>query len=78
MAVLWFESNVIYGVGTYLLGSQLGLVLGWPVYLSAQILTANIAGVVLGEWKGTRRKARLLMAIGVIIVIGAIVVVAEA
>ena len=49
MAVLWSGSNFVYGAGARRLGS-LGLVLGWPMFMAAIVLTANAWGLLTGEW----------------------------
>jgi L-rhamnose-H+ transport protein len=52
MAVLWFASTIMYGVASGKLG-ELGVVLGWPLFMSLIVITASILGVVTGEWKNT-------------------------
>jgi L-rhamnose-H+ transport protein len=54
MAVLWSGSNFVYGAGARTLGS-LGLVLGWPIFMAAIVLTANAWGWLTGEWRGAGR-----------------------
>ncbi|MBV8050054.1 MAG: hypothetical protein JOZ80_02625 [Acidobacteriaceae bacterium] len=54
MAVLWSGSNFLYGAGARSMGS-LGLVLGWPMFMAAIVLTANAWGVLTGEWRGAGR-----------------------
>jgi len=57
MGLLWFGGNVLYGIGAGLMG-KLGLVLGWPIFLCSMIITANVSGVLSGEWNGTTGKSR--------------------
>jgi L-rhamnose-H+ transport protein len=54
MAALWFSSFVVYGAATVRM-ADLGPVLGWPLFMSAIILTSNVWGLALGEWKGASR-----------------------
>ena len=56
MGALWFGSTVIYGVITARLGNM-GPILGWPLFMSAIIVTSNVWGLATGEWKGSGRKA---------------------
>ena len=49
MALCWFGSVELYGIGAAKLG-QAGPVLGWPVFLSSSIVTANVWGAATGEW----------------------------
>jgi L-rhamnose-H+ transport protein len=74
MGVLWFSGIMIYGMGADALGA-LGGVMGWPVFMSVAVITANLWGFFDGEWKGASRTALtycltgiaiLMLAIGVI------------
>ena len=56
MGGLWFGSTVIYGVITAKLG-KMGPILGWPLFMSAIIVTSNVVGLVTGEWKGSGSRA---------------------
>jgi L-rhamnose-H+ transport protein len=56
MAALWFGSTVIYGAILPRLG-DMGAVLGWPLFMSAIIITSNVWGLATGEWKGAGSKA---------------------
>lgn len=51
MSLLWSGSNFAYGAGARGMGS-LGLVLGWPIFMAAIVLTANAWGLLTGEWRG--------------------------
>jgi L-rhamnose-H+ transport protein len=64
MALLWFASTILYGAATINLG-QLGTVLGWPLYMSVVVITAAVWGLITGEWRGSGKKPRIVMAIGV-------------
>lgn len=58
MAVLFVVGMVLYIVATslYLTGGS-GAVVGWPVFMGATIMIANLLGVISGEWKGASRRA---------------------
>jgi L-rhamnose-H+ transport protein len=64
MAVCWFGSVEIYGVGAAILGPT-GPVLGWPIFLCSSIMTANLWGVATGEWRGRPTLAKQLVLGGV-------------
>ena len=52
MAVFWFGSTLLYGIGA----SQLGIwgpILGWPLFMSLIVIAATTLGMVTGEWKGS-------------------------
>ena len=56
MGAMWFGSTVIYGDITARLGNM-GPILGWPLFMSAIIITSNVWGLATGEWKGSDRKS---------------------
>jgi L-rhamnose-H+ transport protein len=74
MGLLWYGGVVVYGMGADALGA-LGGILGWPVYLSIDIIAGIFWGFISDEWKGASRAALgycltgiaiLFLAIGVI------------
>lgn len=74
MGLLWFGGISIYGMGASTMG-PLGGVLGWPVFMSMVIVTANVWGALSGEWSGASNKAKRLSWLGIAILIAAIVVI---
>ena len=77
MAMLWSGSNYVYAAGARSMGS-LGLVLGWPIFMAAIVLTANGWGLLTGEWRGAGRTAGRWAAIGCILLILGIWIIASA
>jgi L-rhamnose-H+ transport protein len=65
MGALWFSSIVIYGAVAASM-ADMGPVLGWPLFMSAIILTSNIWGLAVGEWKGANRASLLAMFAGLV------------
>ena len=63
MGALWFLSLVFYGAAAGRM-ADLGPVLGWPLFMSAIILTSNVWGLALGEWKGARSSSLVTMFAG--------------
>ena len=63
MGTLWFSSIVIYGAAATRM-ADMGPVLGWPLFMSAIILTSNVWGFALGEWKGASRASFITMFAG--------------
>jgi len=57
MSLLFVVGMVLYIVATslYLIGGS-GAVVGWPVFMAATIMIANLLGVISGEWKGASRR----------------------
>jgi L-rhamnose-H+ transport protein len=50
MALFWFGSTLLYGLGASQLGTW-GTILGWPLFMSLIVLTATMLGMFTGEWK---------------------------
>jgi L-rhamnose-H+ transport protein len=72
MGMLWIGAVAIYGVSTRYLG-RLGDSAGWAIYQIAMVLTANIGGVIAGEWKGATRRSLIVLSCGVLVLIVATV-----
>ena len=53
---------MLYGVGANMWG-DMGDAVGWPVFMIAMIISGNISGMFLGEWKGTSVVSRTWMAV---------------
>jgi L-rhamnose-H+ transport protein len=73
MGLLWAGGIVIYGLGASMEGTY-GPVFGFPMMLIVSILTANLTGVLLGEWRGVAKLAKRTMQAGVAIMLVAIVI----
>eukprot|EP01050_Picozoa_sp_SAG11_P000158 SAG11_NODE_3_length_39220_cov_67.005828_19_plen_128_part_00 len=77
MGVLWFGGINLYSVGAEMLeDGTLGDALGWPLYVIVMVLTGNLSGVVAGEWRGTTGAVRGTMALGLVLLFGAILIMA--
>lgn len=74
MGVLWMGGTTIYGIGASHLGTS-GAAYGWPLYMTAMIVTGNIWGLLTGEWANARATALALNAAGVAVLILAIFVI---
>ena len=77
MGLLWIAGFVCYAPGARQLGS-LGTSVGWAIMMSSMVITANLWGLLTGEWKGANRKAYALLTSGVVILIVAIAMVGYA
>jgi L-rhamnose-H+ transport protein len=73
MGILWGGSIFAYGAAAPKLG-KLGPAIGWPISLTAGLLTANFCGLLAGEWKLAQISARRWMISGLAILVFSIVV----
>jgi L-rhamnose-H+ transport protein len=72
--LLWFGGIVFYGMGAASLGA-LGGIVGWPIFMTVDILAALLWGAVSGEWKGVSRRALIYNWTGVGVLLVAIAVI---
>lgn len=77
MAILWFFSTALYGVATTQLGA-LGVVVGWPVFMSLIVVTAGILGMFTGEWKHSGTRPVALQVAGMFLLVLAVVTLSRA
>lgn len=77
MGLLWFSGTVLYGVGAASLGT-LGGIVGWPIFMTLDIIVALFWGVVSGEWKGASRRAVAYSWVGIAILLLSIGVISMA
>ena len=72
MGLLWGGSIFVYGSAAPKLG-KLGPAIGWPLSLTVGLLTANLCGILAGEWKLSRAPERAWMAAGLATLVAAII-----
>ena len=70
MAVVWAISIFLYALGATSLGS-IGTSVGWPVFIGLIVITSNVWGVLLGEWRERPRARFNQMIAGSIVLIAA-------
>jgi L-rhamnose-H+ transport protein len=75
MGVLWMGAVAVYGTASVFLGA-LGTSVGWGLFQIFMIMTANVSGVVTGEWKFASSGARRLLWIGLCLLAAATVLMA--
>jgi len=74
MGLLWFGGTVLYGMGAASLGT-LGGIVGWPIFMTIDIIAALFWGAVSGEWKGASRRALIFNWAGIAVLLIAIAVI---
>jgi L-rhamnose-H+ transport protein len=72
--LLWYGGVVAYGMGAASLG-KLGGIVGWPVFMTLDIIAGIFWGAVTGEWKQASQRALTYCWTGVGILVFAIVVI---
>ncbi len=75
MAALWMGAFALYGMSAAYLGS-LGTSIGWGLFQIFMIMTATLSGVWTGEWRHARRRATLLVSLGLSCLTGATILLA--
>ncbi len=73
MGILWTGGLLLYGRGATLLG-DLGAAIGWPVFQATIIIVSSLLGAVSGEWRGAEPRFKRLNNVGLVILLGAILV----
>ncbi|MGA7030658.1 MAG: L-rhamnose/proton symporter RhaT [Candidatus Acidiferrales bacterium] len=72
--LLWYGGVVAYGMGAASLG-KLGGIVGWPVFMTLDIIAGIFWGAVTGEWKQASRRAVAYCWAGVAVLILAIILI---
>jgi L-rhamnose-H+ transport protein len=75
MAGMWVGSFYLYGAAAARLG-RLGVVVGWPLFISLSIAVGNVWGLWRGEWRGSPAPSRRLLNQGLGILMMAILTLA--
>jgi len=75
MGVFWMGAFAIYGVSSVYLG-RLGTSVGWALFQIFMIMTANLSGVLTGEWKYAPPAAKRGLWAGLLLLTLATVVIA--
>jgi L-rhamnose-H+ transport protein len=73
MGILWVTGILSYGIGATLVG-RYGTSIGFMLFIASSILSANLFGMLAGEWKATSPKTRTLLSAALAFILGAVVV----
>ncbi len=71
--VTWYLQFFFYGMGTTKMGKY--NFSSWTIHMAAIIIFSTVWGIALLEWKGTGCLTRILIALGLLVLIGSTVVV---
>jgi L-rhamnose-H+ transport protein len=73
MGILWVTGILSYGIGATLAG-RYGTSLGFMLFIASSILSANLFGMLAGEWKATSSRTRHLLSAALAFIVSAVVV----
>jgi L-rhamnose-H+ transport protein len=71
MGIIWMGGFFLYGAGAGKLGA-LGSSLGWGILMSTMVMTANVLGILTGEWRDAPLVAKYRLGQGLLILMLAI------
>jgi hypothetical protein len=71
MGAIWMASFLLYGMGSARMGT-LGLTLGWGVFMCTVVASANLVGILTGEWSGAPGTSKRQLAAGLCLLLVAI------
>ena len=72
-AIIWIVSFSFFGQGATLMGDW-GPIIGWSMFNIIPIATANVWGIILGEWQGVSKGTMKIMATALVFFFIAIVI----
>jgi L-rhamnose-H+ transport protein len=64
---IWCSQFICFKTGEPVMGQT--AYVGWAVLMASTILFSSLLGILLGEWKGTSRRTRSLLAAGLVLLI---------
>ena len=73
MALLWLGGMVGYGIGATLTGKY-GTSVGYVLLTASIILASNLLGILTGEWKATSSRTKKLLAVGIALIVGSVII----
>jgi L-rhamnose-H+ transport protein len=77
--LLWYSQFFGLEMGkSFLTDSPVLLAFSWSILMSLNVLFSNVWGILLKEWKGVSKKTIFALAIGLLVLISSIIVVAIA
>jgi L-rhamnose-H+ transport protein len=64
---IWCSQFVCFKTGEPAMGPT--AYVGWALLMACQILFGSIIGILLGEWKGTSRKTKIILTAGLLLLV---------
>jgi hypothetical protein len=75
MAAFWMGAMAVYGMASVYLGA-LGISVGWGLFQIFMIMTANLGGLLTGEWTSASASARRTLYAGLALLTAATILLA--
>lgn len=72
--IIWYASILLYGMGCNQMGAFAASV-GWAIMQATAIITSNLAGIMMGEWKGAPKPAVAKMAGGMCLLVLSVIII---
>ncbi|WP_044302622.1 L-rhamnose/proton symporter RhaT [Rhodopirellula sallentina] len=72
--LVWYGQFFFYGMGTTKLGEQYEFS-SWSIHMAFIIVFSNLWGIVFDEWRGTSRKTKATVWVGLLTLIGSTIVI---
>jgi L-rhamnose-H+ transport protein len=69
---IWCSQFICFKTGEPQMGPM--AYVGWAVLMASAILFSTLLGIGLGEWKGTSGRTRVLLALGLVLLLGSTVI----
>jgi L-rhamnose-H+ transport protein len=73
MAVLSLGAFIGYGRGAIVMG-RYGTSVGWALFVAATVVASNVAGLIMGEWRGTSTHTRRLLLAAVAVLLATVAI----
>lgn len=73
MAVLSLGAFIGYGRGAIVMG-RYGTSVGWALFVAATVVASNVAGLIMGEWRGTSTYTRRLLLTAVAVLLATVAI----
>lgn len=69
---IWCSQFICFKTGEPAMGDT--AYVGWAVLMACSILFGTLLGIILGEWKGTGKKTRTLLTVGLLLLVASAVI----
>jgi L-rhamnose-H+ transport protein len=68
--LLWYGQFFFYGLGTVRMGRY--EFTSWAIHMILLVLLSSVTGLIMKEWKQCSNKTKIVLAIALVVLIGAV------